>query len=347
MIRGDERDAPGAIWSELARYRVRGCIGRGGMAEVFLVTAGRRTAVLKRMHPALARSADQVAMFLHEARIHLRAAHPNLARFDGAARVDGLPTVAMEYIEGVTLEALMARSVRYGGMPRDAALSIASSVASALDSVHRLRDDRGRPLRIVHRDVTPQNIMVGFDGRVRLLDFGIAKSTQARAQTRPGMTRGVLSYLPPEVFCGERAGPAGDVFSLGVCLFEALRGRPLYRFARATDTREAIVSGPVPSLGTAADRGLDRVLARALAKTPSARFGSAGEMAAALQDQMGAQPDLAEMTARWFAVERQTPAVLEPTAFGADWAERPPCVEPLLAPPLRSGRSSSSTNALL
>ncbi|MFK7990270.1 MAG: serine/threonine-protein kinase [Sandaracinaceae bacterium] len=319
------------VLAHLARCRVLGRLGSGGMAEVFLLEHGARRVALKRMHRSLARQPDQVAMFLHEARVFMRTAHPYVVRFYGAARVDGVPCVAMEHVEGVTLEVLLARAGRYGGIPVDHAVAILADVAAALDWVHQLRDERGHPLQIVHRDVTPKNIMIGFDGRVRLLDFGIAKSTQARAQTRPGMTRGVLSYLPPEVFLGQRCGPAGDQFSLGVCLFEALTGRPLYRFARAQETREAIVAGPVPSLTErcAVRVRLDAVVRRALAKTPKARFTSAGELSAALRDQLSSTPDLAALTRVWFAVERQRPTHLDPTAFGARWPNEPPRVEPM------------------
>ena len=323
-------DAP-RVLHHLDCYRVLGRLGVGGMAEVFLARderEPRRRAVIKRVRPSIANDAAVVEMFLDEARIFMRLRHPNICRFYDAAYVDGEPCVAMEHIDGVTLDALIEAAARYGGIPRALALRIARDVASALDTVHGLRDESGTPLNVVHRDVTPRNIMIGFDGRVCLLDFGLAKAALSPSRTRPGMAKGMLAYLAPEVFLGVPAGPAADIFALGVCLFEALTGRPLYRFARMSDTCEAIVEAPVPSLRArqpSAPAALDGILRRALAKDPATRQASAAQLVVAL-DELGSLPSsevLATFVASVCREERASGPPLEPTEFGRDWSACP------------------------
>jgi eukaryotic-like serine/threonine-protein kinase len=274
---------------ELHRFEVLGRLGAGGMAEVFLVrerVEPRRTAVLKRLLPTHAQDDEIREMFFDEARLAMRLSHPSLCRIYDAGFVAGQPCIAMEWVQGATLHELIERTCGRG-LSVDTAISIAQTVAGALDSVHRARDERGNRLAIVHRDVTPKNVMIGFDGRVKLLDFGVAKSLANQSITRPGTARGNLAYLAPELWLGQEADGRADVFSLGVTLFESLSCRPLYGFVRPRDAMNAIVNGPVPSLRDV--RGdvppmLDAIVQSALAKHPADRLESAGTMQSALQE---------------------------------------------------------------
>src|SRR5690606_7420670 len=159
-------------------------------------------------------------------------------------------------------------------------------IAQALDHAHAAKDEDGRPLGIVHRDVTPDNLMISYDGSVKLLDFGIAKADARAHKTQAGVVKGKFAYMAPEQCRAKELDHRVDVFALGVCLYEALTGRPLYRRETEFETMEAIVRGPVPKL---ADRmsdppaELEAIVARCLAKDPNERFASAGELEEALE----------------------------------------------------------------
>ena len=342
---------------ELYRFEVLGQLDEGGMAEVFLVRereAPFRQAVLKRIHASAAGDAEVRAMFLDEARLAMRLSHPSLCAVYDAGMVGEQPCLAMEWVDGVTLEALIERAGPTG-LPIELCAYIAARVASALDSVHRARDERGRLLGIVHRDVTPANVMISFDGEVKLLDFGLAKSCASQVVTRPGCAKGKLGYLAPEVWKGEPATAASDVFSLGVCLHEALAGRPLYAYARARDTQQAIVESGVPSARAAragVPRELDAVLARCLAKHPCDRFSSAGALEAALDQLLltndDPQSQLRTLVRQRFAAERSRGPALMPSELERIVASVPPpppvaLTSSLPPPPRRSAGARGRT----
>jgi serine/threonine protein kinase len=335
------------VLGELYRFDVLGRVGSGGMAEVFLARekdGPRRSIAIKRLFPVLAAEDDLRSMFVDEARLGMRLAHPSLCRVYDVGEIEGDLCIAMEYVEGVTLAELIDRHPN--GVPREVALAIIADIASALATVHAARDEHGRPLGIVHRDVTPRNVMVGFDGRARLLDFGVAKSVLNEAITRPGMAKGKFGYLAPELW-GEdvEADPRADVFSLGICLYEALTGQRLYHRVTPAESRAAIVDAPVPSIRAhlpRAPEALDRVVKRALAKTPNERFESASVMERVLVELMAALGDRNDATSAFvgsaFEAEHARGVTLEPTSFGAsvrapDPFERREVVQPALAAP--------------
>jgi serine/threonine-protein kinase len=224
----------------IGRYEVLGRIAVGGMAEIYLARedapGASRILVVKVVRPQLADDTDFGDMFLHEGRVALALKHPSICHTYEFG-VDGRRYfMAMEYVHGVTLREAMRRAASRGErLPPPVALKIVAHVAEALDSAHRTRDHAGR-MGVVHRDVTPQNIMIGFDGVVKLLDFGIA---QAQGDpTRGGQTRleGKLAYLAPEQIRKKRVDGRSDIFSLGVCLYEVLTGRPLFKRKTDLDT---------------------------------------------------------------------------------------------------------------
>jgi eukaryotic-like serine/threonine-protein kinase len=272
-------------------YELLGRIARGGMAEIYLARdrpapGAERLLVVKCILPGIAEEERFVRMFEREARIALRLKHPGICPVYELGCHEGRYYLAMEWIEGASLLELLQRThERRVPLPLPVVLKIAASVAEALDSVHHARNEHGRPLGLIHRDVSPHNVVISWDGMVKLLDFGVAKVRSEATQTQAGMVLGKFGYLAPEQCRGEPLDSRCDVFALGVVLFEALTGRRLYRRQTELDTLKAIVGEPVPSVRVHRPdlpRELDAIMRRALAKHPADRFTSAGHMALAL-----------------------------------------------------------------
>jgi serine/threonine-protein kinase len=272
------------------RYLLGDRIAVGGMAEVFAAVrrdgAPRRLLALKRILPTLTEDRQLVGMFLDEARIAAQLRHPGIAAIHDLGRHGDAYFIAMDYVQGVTLRALLDRFRAAGGrLPVAVSALVAHDVAEALDYAHRERDARGRPLRLVHRDVSPVNVLLGFDGAVRLIDFGIA---QAAISSRgpDAVLRGKFGYMSPEQVRGLPVDRRADVFSLGAVLHEMLTGDRLF-----TGPSELAVLGKVRSAEVAPPSGrnpevspdLDAVVLRALAREPEDRFSWAGDLRDALR----------------------------------------------------------------
>jgi serine/threonine-protein kinase len=275
------------------RYRLVQPIGQGGMAEVWMAHViepghGERVVALKRIRPDHLAQTDRLAMFRAESRIASRLEHPNIVRVLEAGQVGDEPFFAMEYLHGRDLLAIL----RTLDDPAPAAFAahVALEVSSALAYAHTLTDEHGHALGLIHRDVSPANILIDEAGRTRLLDFGVAKAiletTEGGAPTRTGVHKGKRPYMAPEQLLGEPLDARADVFACGVVLHEMLTGRSL--FSEANDPQSALAERrqPVPppsSRRPDVPSALDAVCARALAFDRAARFGSADEMAAALR----------------------------------------------------------------
>ncbi|HWO23808.1 MAG TPA: serine/threonine-protein kinase [Kofleriaceae bacterium] len=319
------------IWRDIelsgaCRYRLVRRLGAGGMGEVYLATQEgpsgfSREVVLKRMRPHLADDPACREMFLDEARLTARLDHPSIVKIIELGVHDGVAFFAMEYVPGPTLSEV----VRAGPPPALAAF-VAREVCRALGYAHALCDRDGAPLGMVHRDVSPSNIMITPNGGVKLLDFGIAKALISLATTKAGIVKGKLAYMAPERLRGLPADHRADLFSVGVVLHEALTG---YRLFEAT-TPEAVlelIRAPLPLPSeTAPDvpPALDAICLRALAERPEDRYPTADAMADALD------------------------AVLFEARFGAAQAGafvqrvwRPP--EPGAPPPLPASSEEAST----
>jgi serine/threonine-protein kinase len=275
------------------RYRLIERIGNGGMAEVFRANAEgphgfERTVVVKRILPSMSRAPEFVRMFVDEAKISARLCHPNIAQLYDFAEQDGTLLLVMEMVAGRDLGAVLTRlSARGRAVPPLIAAEIARQCCLALDYAHHLTDTDGTALGIVHRDVTPSNVMISWDGTVKLLDFGIARAARELRSTATvaGMVKGKTAYVAPEQIAGATADARVDLFALGAVLHEALSGTRL--FAAATDfaTLRNIMELPIapPSLTRPdVDPALDRIVLRALERKPEQRFASAREMEAAL-----------------------------------------------------------------
>jgi serine/threonine protein kinase len=280
----DETLAPG---QRVGRYRIVRRIALGGMAELYLAYATglegfEKLVAIKRVQPAFATDPDFVTMFLDEARTAATLSHPNIAQVYDVG-VDGHSYfLAMELVDGRDVRYLLREVIaRDQRMPIAIAVAIASGVAAGLHAAHENRAPDRTPLCIVHRDVSPGNVLVTFGGAVKLIDFGIAKAARRRTVTHAGQLKGKAGYMAPEQCTGGVIDRRTDVFSLGVLLYELTTSTRLYRGADEYATMRQIVSGAIkpPGLviaGYPAD--LERIVLRALARDPAARYPTAREM---------------------------------------------------------------------
>ena len=219
------------------KYRLTEKIGSGGMAEVFRAVgegpaAFERPFVVKRIHPRLSGQPEFVRMFVDEANISARLIHPNIVQVFEFAFQDGGYYLVMEPVEGIDMAWLLRRRMERPSEQLSPAFvaEVGRQVCRGLDFAHTLTDADGKPLGIVHRDVTPPNIMVSWNGVVKILDFGLARAAEALRvhQSDAGMVRGKMSYIAPELLDGARADARSDLFSLGVVLHELLSGQRLF-----------------------------------------------------------------------------------------------------------------------
>lgn len=284
--------APSSVAIILSRYAVCDEIASGGMATVHVgrqrgAAGFARTVAVKRLFPTYARDPEFVAMFTDEARLAARVRHPNvIATLDVVAENQELFLV-MEYVAGEALSTLVRGTEERGErVPPTVAASIVLGMLEGLHAVHEAVAEDGRPLGIVHRDVSPHNVLVGVDGSARLLDFGIAKATALAQRTQQGLVKGKLAYMAPEQLRGEPVTRASDLFSVGVVLWELLTGRRLFRAASEGAIVAKILEARVPrveELAPAIPPDLGGLVAWALAKQPSDRPRSAAEMARHLE----------------------------------------------------------------
>ncbi len=272
------------------RYELLGRLAYGGMAEIFLAreahVSAQRLLVLKRVLPHVAEDQHFVDMFVDEARLAMQLNHPNICHVYSFGEQEGTYYIAMEWVNGKTLSKIIRKAREQGGLPVPVALKIVAQVAEALDYAHRACDAAGEPLGIVHRDVSPQNIMVSYDGVVKLLDFGIAKATSHSTRTEAGVIKGKFAYMSPQQCVGEPIDSRADVFALGVCLFEALTGRNPFRRQSEFETMTRIVGDPTPHVRERRPEvpdDVEEILQLALMKQPERRYQTAGDMQLALE----------------------------------------------------------------
>jgi serine/threonine protein kinase len=277
----------------IGRYEVLGRIGAGGMAEVFLARATgprevARHLVVKRLLPHVAEDAGKVDAFVQEARLTSRLSHPNLCAVHDFGAEGGNFHLAMEWARGPSLRRLITHARGRGGIPVPIAARIFAGLGAALHHAHVARGDDGKPLGIVHRDVTPENVIVGWNGVPKLIDFGIAKSVVDPRKTAEGVLKGKMAYIPPEQYRGEPIDARSDVFALALCAYETLSGSgPLYERDNEFETMAAILLGDDPPSLRAArpdvPEEIDAVVRRGLHKDREKRWQSADAMARALE----------------------------------------------------------------
>jgi len=274
---------------QLAGYQLIERIGRGGMAEVWRAqivgpSGFNRAVAIKRILPHLADDEGFLTMFKHEARLMARLYHPNIVQTFELGEAEGELFMTMELISGWPLVKIMRQlKQRDAPPPPGFALYIVREVCRALGYAHRLTDDVGRPLGLVHRDVSPHNVMVTFDGSVKLLDFGIAKAVASMtdSSTRTGVLKGKLSYMAPEHLLQEPLDHRADQFALGVMLHELLTGERLFTATNDLALIKVVAEAhaePPSARRPELSREIDRVCLRALARERDARFADCEEL---------------------------------------------------------------------
>jgi serine/threonine protein kinase len=273
------------------KYQLEKKLATGGMAEVWLarqtgIEGFNRHVVIKRILPHLAEDPEFVQMFLNEAKIASRFNHPNIAQIYDLGEANGTYFIAMEFIHGEDLGRIMRRAwSTQQWVARPLVLRMIADTCQGLYYAHQRADEQGRPLNVVHRDISPQNILVSFDGTVKLVDFGIAKAADQVSNTKSGAIKGKFAYMAPEQAAGRPLDGRTDIFALGLVLYELLTGvRPLKRDSEIATLQAAMECAIEPPSHVAeVPPELDDVVMRAVAKSPDERYRDARQFQMALE----------------------------------------------------------------
>ena len=276
----------------LDRYELIGELASGGMATVFLGRLGgvggfQRFVAIKRLHPHLAGEEEFIEMFLDEARLAAGIHHPHVVPILEVGQSESAYYLVMEYIEGDTLARLMARSLAMARpVPRPVLMRVVLDTLAGLHAAHELVDPEGVPVQLVHRDVSPQNILVGVDGCSRITDFGVAHAASRLSNTRTDRLKGKLAYMSPEQARAGEVDRRSDVFAMGIILWEVLAGKRLFKADHEAITLQKVTVEPIPRLSSVLPGlhpALDQVCSKALERDPNRRYRSAAEMSEALE----------------------------------------------------------------
>jgi serine/threonine protein kinase len=274
-------------------YKLVDRVAVGGMAEVFKakragVEGFEKVVAVKRILPHLSENKEFLDMFVDEAKMVAGLTHPNIVHIFDLGRIDHSYYIAMEYVHGRDLRTIQKRAREKGlRLPLDLSLRVVSQVCAALEYAHRKKDERGRPMEIVHRDVSPQNILISFEGEVKLVDFGIAKAATKASNTDRGALRGKLLYMSPEQAWGRPIDRRSDVFSLGIVLYELVTDTKPFLTTGTEVTilelvRQCVVTPP-REINARVPEALDRVIMKALTREPDDRYEDAGQMQRGLE----------------------------------------------------------------
>ncbi len=343
------------IGSRFGQYVIEEHIATGGMAEVFKarmvgMEGFQKTVAIKRILSNLNDSDEFVRMFIDEAKLAAQLNHSNIIQIFDLGKVEGAHYIAMEFIEGRDLRSILAECQERGRrLPVALALHVASLLASALDYAHKKRDFEDRELGLVHRDVSPQNVLISYEGDVKLCDFGIAKAASKASQTRAGALKGKLQYMSPEQAWGKTIDHRSDIFSLGLVLYEMLTGEKVFKgeseLSVLEQVRDPIIAAPSshnPELGPE----VDRIVFRALDPDRETRYQSAQDLQRDLEGVMRSQglsadraaiaAFLAELGGGPVATSR---AARVAAATTTPSTVTPPRIAPPQAPPSPAGRS--------
>jgi serine/threonine protein kinase len=270
-------------------------IAKGGMAEIFRgMTFGaegfRKTVAVKRMLPFISEDAEYVDMFIHEARLAARLNHANIVQILDFGSINSMLYQAMEYVHGRNVQEIISKlKSRQLAPPVIPPCYILIQALYGLDHAHRLRDASGQQLNLVHRDISPSNIMVSYEGQVKVADFGIAKTAQSNIQTVAGNLKGKYSYMSPEQAQGAKLDQRSDLFSLGICFYEMLTLRSMYsgvnelQLLKKVETAEYI---PPRQINPHIPERLEEILGKALQRNPDDRYSSAGEWLEVMEEFM-------------------------------------------------------------
>ncbi|WP_158502022.1 substrate-binding domain-containing protein [Vitiosangium sp. GDMCC 1.1324] len=273
--------------AELGKYLLLATLGRGGMAEVYLALARgpvgfKKLVVIKKLRSDLADQAPMVAMLLDEARLAARLHHPNVVQTLEVGENAAGHFIAMEYLDGQPLDKLIRATLHRADRPGPAFWGrLVADALAGLHYAHELRDFDGTPLHIIHRDVSPHNLFVTYEGEVKLVDFGIAKAALSSSEvTEAGLVKGKVAYMAPEQALGQPMDRRADIFAMGVVLWELLAGQRLWHADTPAATLQKLMQEPIPSLSALVpglDPRLEAICTRALEKDPARRFPTAGQ----------------------------------------------------------------------
>ena len=282
------------------KYQLLKRLAMGGMAQIYLARQRgpegvEKLLVIKRILPHLAENEDFVRMFLDEARIAARLIHPNIVDIYDLGAQDDSFFIAMEYIHGEDLRRVWKRAERSGQLiPVPLVCRIMIEACAGLDHAHKQKDAQGKPLGIVHRDISPQNILLTFEGRVKVVDFGIAKAADQATVTRSGVLKGKYSYMAPEQAAGQKnLDCRTDIFALGVVLYELLTGMRLFKRHTDMATLQAVADceiAPPSQINPRVPKDLDPIVMKALTREPEDRYAEALQLQLALEDWLLAHP---------------------------------------------------------
>jgi len=274
------------------QYELIAGIAKGGMGEIFIANMSQpgqslQPVIVKRLLPELRNDSDQLAMFRAEAEVMHRLDHPNIVSIIDDPIIDDTPCLAMEYIEGRNIDQLLTRSLKLEKpLSLEAMLYIMIEVLQGVAHVHNANLENGEPLQLVHRDLTPGNLMVSFTGDVKITDFGISKSQMSRVSTTVGIVKGKARYLAPEQITGEPATPKSDLFACACVCLELITGKPLFDAANVHQTLHSIVHGKrkkVSDILKTREPKLVSAIEKALSTNPKRRYNSATEFCDALR----------------------------------------------------------------
>jgi eukaryotic-like serine/threonine-protein kinase len=311
------------MYAQTGKFRDIAELGKGGMGDVFLTVAAgpagfNKLLVVKRLRHSLSSDPEFLRMFLNEARLSARLNHPNIVQtyevgFDGARHF-----IAMEYLQGQSFYRLIRRAATSGGVPLEMQLRVLADALAGLHHAHELTDYDGTPLEIVHRDFSPPNIFVLYDGQVKLVDFGIAK-TAGSAETKAGIFKGKIQYVSPEQYTGGPIDRRADIYSAGVILWEAVTQRRMWKGAGDLTVMQRVAGGDIPLPSTIqpnVPKRLEAMCIKALAVRREDRYPTAAALQAEIEDFLLATGsrvsarDVGALTAKTFADARTHVKVL-------------------------------------
>jgi serine/threonine-protein kinase len=311
-----------AVSRKVGRYVLHYLLGRGGMGSVYLsrlvgAEGFERWVAVKQLHEHLADDPNIVSMFLDEARTSARLSHPNVVQVTDFGVEGRAPYLVMEYVSGENLSVINRRCRKRGTpLPIPLSVRVLAWACEGLHHAHELKDDAGQPMGLVHRDVSPQNVLVSYDGVVKVTDFGIAKvAHRAGSLTKPGQLKGKAAYMAPEQVQGLPIDRRADVFALGIVLYEATTGRRLFQSDNEFESLRRIKDGDITSpriVDKLFPEGLEQIVLRALATRAEDRYQTAREMQRDLEQFLGKSGDLvgsaelADFMEETFADRRKT-----------------------------------------
>jgi serine/threonine-protein kinase len=308
-----------ATAAEMGKYHLVAELARGGMGNVYLAAlcgpAGfNKLLALKDLKPEFSDDETYVAMFLEEARLAARLIHPNIVQTNEISSEESRHYIVMEYLDGRSLARVVRRFSHDAGFPVGAQVRILCEALLGLHYAHELRGFDGEHLGIVHRDVSPLNLMVTFDGQAKVLDFGIAKSVDSSLETKAGVLKGRAAYMAPEQACSGKVDRRADIYGVGVMLWEAAAGRRLWPGLSEVEILSRLLREEPPSLrsvAAGAPKELETICVRAMAKDCNNRYATAAEMLADLEEHLEHRDDamtmrqIGELVGQAFADERR------------------------------------------